>query len=73
VILPKASKEGAIRVAKKITKRIDETPLIKGKKLSVSIGIRQWQNESPQEFLNKADKAAYKAKEMKKEFVVSEE
>jgi diguanylate cyclase (GGDEF)-like protein len=73
VILPQADEESAIKIGKRITKEINRVPLISGKKLSVSIGISQWRGESPNDFLRKADKAAYKAKREKRSFVVAKD
>jgi len=73
VILPRANKETAIKVAKRIIKEINRVPLISGKKLSVSTGIRQWGGESPKDFFGKADKAAYEAKKGKRGFVVAKD
>lgn len=72
VILPFSDKEDAVVVAKRILDKVEETPSISGKKLSISIGIGQWQPEEKlEELFTKADGAAYQAKESKDKIVIA--
>jgi len=71
VILPQADEKAAVEVGLRIIEEVDKKPFILGKKLSVSIGIKQWQEELPQILFDKVDKAAYKAKLIKQSLVVA--
>ncbi|MCX6726045.1 MAG: GGDEF domain-containing protein [Candidatus Shapirobacteria bacterium] len=63
-ILPNAEEKDALEVAQRILKKIKEVPsfVLSGKKLSVSIGVRQWQGENSKDFFEKTDKVLYEAK-----------
>jgi diguanylate cyclase (GGDEF)-like protein len=68
VILPYSDKENATVVTRRILDEVEKIALISNKKLSISIGIGQWQaNEKPEELFNRVDKAVYQVKESKKE------
>jgi diguanylate cyclase (GGDEF)-like protein len=65
VILPQTEGIGAFSIAKRILGRIKKFPALtpSGKKLSVSIGIKQWQGENNDDFFKKTDNLLYEAKE----------
>jgi diguanylate cyclase (GGDEF)-like protein len=75
VILPHADLKTAIEISQRILNKVKETePLTPaGKKLAVSIGIREYQNEGPDKFFGKADGAAYQAKKSEQKFVIAED
>ena len=65
VLLPETNIEGAFILAERIRKTIFNTKIIFEKreiKTSVSIGLAEFDKNSPEELINKADKELYKAK-----------
>jgi len=71
IILPRTKKEDAQSVAKRILEEVEKSEPILGKKFTVSIGLKQYEeSETPDEVFKAADKAAYDAKESKDKFVV---
>ena len=70
VILPNANAEAAKEVSQRILEEVRKKAPVSKKKLSVSIGVKQYRGEGPQNFFNKADDAAYKAKTSSEKIVV---
>lgn len=73
VILPHADEKVAQNVSKRILEKIAQLPPISGKKISISIGVRQWRGEGHQDLFDKADAAAYKAKQAETKFVIAKD
>ncbi|QSX09202.1 sensor domain-containing diguanylate cyclase [Alkalibacter rhizosphaerae] len=62
VILPNTSKEGAEHAGERIRSRIEEHVFGEGVKVTISGGIAQYQMDSAESFINRADKKLYEAK-----------
>lgn len=72
IILPRADEKATIQIAKKISKEMKKISPVIGKKISISLGLSQWKNsESPVTLFDRADQAAFKAKNDNKDFVVT--
>jgi len=59
VILPHTEEKMAFMISQRILEKIKEVPIFSpsGRRLAISIGIKQWQGEDNKDFFNKADKA----------------
>jgi diguanylate cyclase (GGDEF)-like protein len=75
VILPKAGSSIAEEISQRILENINRLKPLSpsGRKLSVSIGVRQYHGEGPTKFFEKADDAAFQAKKSDNKIVVAEQ
>ena len=64
-VFVKAPLEDAKKLAERIRKRLEESP-VDGVKITASFGVGEYRGEDPKEFFQKVDQALYRAKKMGK-------
>ena len=64
-IFVNAPLEEAKKLAERIRKRLEESP-VDGVKITASFGVGEYRGEDPKEFFQKVDQALYRAKKMGK-------
>lgn len=65
ILLPETNIDGAVVLAERIRRVIEDSKILfenKSIKTTISIGVAEFNNEKPEELVNKADKELYKAK-----------
>jgi len=71
-VFVKAPLEDAKKLAERIRKRLEESP-VDGVKITASFGVGEYRGEDPKEFFQKVDQALYRAKKMGKNRVETAE
>jgi diguanylate cyclase (GGDEF)-like protein len=71
MVLPKVNIENANFVAEKLRKKVEDSNILKDKKITISLGISLYENEeSIKDFIEKSDLALYEAKKTRNKCVV---
>lgn len=71
MVLPKVNIENANFVAEKLRKKVEDSNILKDKKVTISLGISLYENEeSIKDFIEKSDLALYEAKKTRNKCVV---
>lgn len=72
VIMPQIDAEGAKNAAERLRAVVEETPFTQGLRQTASFGVATYKKgESPEAFIDRADKALYEAKQKGRNCVVS--